>query len=117
VSQPCSRTPRRLPRRLPLWPPVEGPGHLFVHYGEEHWNDDDGLTLLPKVVAESIRYRPALVTMSGDKANDGVVDELTRWREIMDAYDRARSRTSPAWATTTARRPAHRRSVRGPRPH
>jgi Calcineurin-like phosphoesterase len=72
------------------WPPVQGPGHLFVHYGEEHWNDHDGLTLLPKVVAESIRYRPALVTMSGDKANDGVVDELTRWREIMGAYDRAK---------------------------
>ena len=71
------------------WPPVTGPGNLFVHYGEEHWNDDDGLTLLPKVVAETIRYRPALVTMSGDKANDGVVDELTRWRDIMGAYDRA----------------------------
>jgi hypothetical protein len=71
------------------WPPAQGPGHLFAHYGEEHWNDPDGLTLLPKVVAESIRYRPALVTMSGDKANDGTEDQLVRWREIMGAYDRA----------------------------
>jgi Calcineurin-like phosphoesterase len=71
------------------WPAPEGPGTLYVHFGEEHWNDADGLTLLPKVVAESIRYRPALVTMSGDKANDGNTDELTRWRQIMEAYDRA----------------------------
>jgi hypothetical protein len=71
------------------WPPAQGPGHLFAHYGEEHWNDPDGMTLLPKVVAESIRYRPALVTMSGDKANDGTEDQLVRWREIMGAYDRA----------------------------
>src|SRR3712207_4371876 len=72
------------------WPPREGPGHLFVHYGEEHWNDDDGLTLLPKVVEDSARYRPDLVTMSGDKDNDGTVEELARWREIMEGYDRAR---------------------------
>ena len=71
------------------WPPREGPGLLFVHFGEEHWNDDDGLTLLPKVVEDSARYDPVLVTMSGDKVNDGSVAELTRWREIMDAYDRA----------------------------
>jgi hypothetical protein len=71
------------------WPPRDGPGLLFVHYGEEHWNDDDGMTLLPKVVADAARYDPVLVTMSGDKANDGNVDELTKWREIMSAYDRA----------------------------
>jgi len=71
------------------WPPMSGPGHLFVHYGEEHWNDDDGLTLLPKIVEESRRYGPALVTMSGDKDNDGTVDQLTRWRTIMSAYDRS----------------------------
>jgi len=71
------------------WPPADGPGALFVHFGEEHWNDDDGLTLLPKVVEESIRYRPALVTMSGDKGNDGTTEELSRWKQIMTAYDRA----------------------------
>jgi hypothetical protein len=71
------------------WPPPEGAGHLFVHFGEEHWNDDDGMTLLPKVVEDSIRYRPDLVTMSGDKANDGTVEQLTMWRQIMSAYDRA----------------------------
>jgi len=68
---------------------VDGPGHLFVHYGEEHWNDADGLTLLPKVVEDTARYRPDLVTMSGDKDNDGTVDQLTRWRQIMEVYDRA----------------------------
>jgi hypothetical protein len=73
----------------PTWPPAEGPGHLFVHYGEEHWNDEDGMTLLPKVVEDSIRYKPALVTMSGDKANDGTLDQLTMWRQIMGAYDKA----------------------------
>ncbi len=72
------------------WPPMKGAGHLFVHFGEEHWNDDDGLTLLPKVVDESRRYRPALVTMSGDKDNDGTVDQLTMWRKIMGAYDAVR---------------------------
>jgi hypothetical protein len=72
------------------WPPKKGTGNLFVHYGEEHWNDDDGLTLLPKIVEDSARYEPALVTMSGDKVNNGSVEELTRWREIMDAYDRAK---------------------------
>lgn len=71
------------------WPPKSGPGMLFVHFGEEHWNDADGLTLLPKVVDESIRFKPDLVTMSGDKADDGTVEELSKWREIMDAYDRA----------------------------
>lgn len=71
------------------WPPATGPGVLFAHYGEEHWNDDDGLTLLPKVVADTARYAPSLVTMSGDKANDGVTGELTRWEEIMAVYDQA----------------------------
>jgi hypothetical protein len=71
------------------WPPPGGPGQLYVHMGEEHWNDDDGLTLLPKVVADSIKFRPDVVTMSGDKANDGRVSELTRWRQIMEPYDRA----------------------------
>ena len=68
---------------------MTGPGDLFVHFGEEHWNDDDGLTLLPKVVAESVRFRPDLVTMSGDKANDGTTEQLTKWRELMEPFDRA----------------------------
>jgi len=71
------------------WPPAAGPGQVFVHYGEEHWNDDDGLTLLPKIVEESGRYRPALVTMSGDKDNDGTVDQLGIWKSIMQPYDQA----------------------------
>lgn len=69
------------------WPPATGAGTLFVHFGEEHWNDEDGLTLLPKIVEETARYRPALVTMSGDKGNDGTTDELSRWKQIMTPYD------------------------------
>ena len=72
-----------------MWPPKEGPGSLFAHYGEEHWNDDDGERILPRVVANTIRYRPALVTMSADKANDGTVEQLERWREFMRPYDTA----------------------------
>lgn len=70
------------------WPPAAGPGQLFVHFGEEHYNDDDGGTLFPKVVAESARYRPELVTTSGDKDNDGTVEQLSAWKQIMSAYDR-----------------------------
>ena len=70
------------------WPPATGQGVLFAHYGEEHWNDADGLTLLPKVVEETGRYKPALVTMSGDKDNDGTVEQLSRWKQIMGPYDR-----------------------------
>ena len=81
---------------------MTGAGHLFVHYGEEHWNDDDGLTLLPKIVEESRRYKPALVTMSGDKDNDGTVDQLTMWRRSWTPTTARACPTSPAWATTTA---------------
>ncbi len=70
------------------WPPATGPGQLFVHFGEEHYNDDDGGTLFPKVVAESARYRPELVTTSGDKDNDGTVEQLSAWKQIMSLYDR-----------------------------
>ncbi|HYI35906.1 MAG TPA: hypothetical protein VEX39_04845 [Thermoleophilaceae bacterium] len=70
------------------WPPATGQGTLFVHYGEEHWNDADGPTLLPKIVEESGRYKPSLVTMSGDKDNDGTVEQLSRWKQIMTPYDR-----------------------------
>jgi hypothetical protein len=71
------------------WPPADGPGVLFVHYGEEHWNDADGETILPKIVEVASKYRPNLVTMSGDKDNDGETDQLEKWREIMSAYDKA----------------------------
>jgi len=70
------------------WPPATGQGTLFVHYGEEHWNDADGLTLLPEIVEESGRYKPAMVTMSGDKDNDGTVEQLSRWKQIMGPYDK-----------------------------
>ena len=71
------------------WPPAAGPGQLFAHYGEEHHNDADGPTILPKVVEDVARYDPALVTMSGDKGSDGTTEQLTAWRNVMSAYDRA----------------------------
>ena len=70
------------------WPPVDRPGKLFVHFGEEHVNDADGPTLLPKVVRQSARYRPLLVTMSGDKADDGEPEQFRLWAEVMSIYDR-----------------------------
>ena len=71
------------------WPPRPSRTPLFVHYGEEHWNDADGKTILPKVVSESARYRPAMVTMSGDKARNGTEGDLGTWRRFMAPYDRA----------------------------
>src|SRR5688500_8063103 len=69
------------------WPPRDGPGDLFVHYGEEHWNDIDGESVLRQLVADVARYKPALVTMSGDKTDDGTTERLLPWAEIMSAYD------------------------------
>ena len=71
------------------WPPANGPGVLFAHFGEEHINDDDGATILPKVVRVVTRYDPALVTMSGDKANNGTTEQLQLWRDVMRRFDRA----------------------------
>lgn len=71
------------------WPPATGPGDLFVHYGEEHWNDVDGEAVLTRLVADVARYRPDLVTMSGDKTDDGTPERLEPWRRIMQTYDRA----------------------------
>jgi hypothetical protein len=70
------------------WPPLDGPGDLFVHFGEEHVNDVDGPTILPRIVRESARYRPRLVAMSGDKANDGTPEQLGLWADVMEHYDR-----------------------------
>lgn len=71
-----------------LWPPKDLPGSLFVHFGEEHINDADGAKLLPNIVRTSARFRPDLVTMSGDKANNGKDDEFTLWLDVMRIYDR-----------------------------
>ena len=70
------------------WPPKPGGGSLFVHFGEEHVNDADGKRLLTKVVRQSARYRPDLVTMSGDKANNGYSDQFRLWSDVMKVYDR-----------------------------
>ncbi len=60
-----------------------------MHYGEEHLDDDDGMRIFPKVIEDSIRYRPRAVITSADKASDGTVELLSKWKELMGAYDRA----------------------------
>lgn len=70
------------------WPPIPKRGTVFIHYGEEHWNDPDGLRILPAVIRDSARYRPDLVTMSADKDDNGTVESLARWKELMALYDR-----------------------------
>ncbi len=75
-------------KQVKPWPPDPRTGAFFVHFGEEHVNDDDGKRLLTKVVRSSSRYRPDLVTMSGDKANDGQADQFDLWATVMDIYDR-----------------------------
>lgn len=72
------------------WPKVKGPGSLFVHYGEEHVDDDDGGRIFPKVIKDSARYRPDLVVTSADKVSDGTKNLLRSWRELMEKYDRER---------------------------
>ena len=42
------------------WPPASGDGQLFVHFGEEHVNDEDGATLLPKILGQA--PKPAQAT-------------------------------------------------------
>lgn len=81
TAVPAQATPKR------PWPPVPKQGSLFIHFGEEHWNDDDGLRIFPKVVRESGLYRPDLVTASGDKDSDGTVENLERWRQLMEPLD------------------------------
>jgi len=71
------------------WPPVDGPGKLFIHFGEEHIDDDDGGRIFPKVVKQSARYRPRVVVASADKGSDGTVELLEGWKGVMQRYDRA----------------------------
>jgi hypothetical protein len=71
------------------WPPVNGPGQVHVHFGEEHVDDADGDIILPKVVADSILFAPDVVVMSGDKSSNGTEENLLKWKEVMTAYDRA----------------------------
>jgi len=70
------------------WPPVPKHGAVFVHFGEEHWNDADGLRIFPKVIRQSRRYRPDLVAASADKDEDGTVENLSEWKRLMEPYDR-----------------------------
>jgi len=72
-----------------LWPPAGGPGHVHVHYGEEHLDDLDGPAIFPKVIADTIEFSPDLVVASADKSSNGTVENLTTWKNHMAAYDRA----------------------------
>lgn len=69
------------------WPPIPQRAASFVHFGEEHWTDDDGQRIFPKVIKQSSRYEPDLVTASGDKDSDGTVENLRVWRQLMEPYD------------------------------
>ncbi|MEJ7784268.1 MAG: metallophosphoesterase [Solirubrobacteraceae bacterium] len=71
------------------WPPVKGSGDLFVHFGEEHLDDEDGEIIFPKVIADSILWSPDLVVTSGDKSSNGTEENLLLWKDAMSAYDRA----------------------------
>ena len=73
-------------KKIP-WPPVPERPASFVHFGEEHWNDEDGLRIFPKVIRQSSRYEPDLVTASGDKDSDGTVENLERWKQLMSHFD------------------------------
>ncbi|MGI8461521.1 MAG: metallophosphoesterase family protein [Solirubrobacterales bacterium] len=70
------------------WPPAPKRGLFFAHFGEEHLDDDDGIRIFPRVIHDSARYKPDLVTTSGDKASDNSVENLSGWKEQMSFYDR-----------------------------
>jgi hypothetical protein len=70
------------------WPPVEKRGLSFVHFGEEHVDDDDGPRIYPRVVRSSARYRPELVTASADKASDNSPENFATWTQISSFFDR-----------------------------
>ena len=70
------------------WPPVPKHGASFIHFGEEHLSDEDGMRIFPRVIKQSSRYRPDLVTASADKADDGTVENLESWRRLMRPFDR-----------------------------
>lgn len=70
------------------WPPIPKQGASFVHYGEEHPDDADGMRIFPKVIRQSARYRPDLVTASADKSEDGTVENLRTWKRLMRPYNR-----------------------------
>lgn len=88
------------------WPPRDPSTPLFVHYGEERWDEPDGGTILRKVVSETVRYRPAMVTMSGDKSGNGTAGGLGAWRVFMEPYDRAGIPYFPAIGNSDRRSPA-----------
>src|SRR5919107_63781 len=71
------------------WPPVDGPGEVFVHIGEEHLDDPDGATIFPRVIADSILFRPDIVVAAGDKTSNGTEENLLAWKQAMSAYEAA----------------------------
>jgi hypothetical protein len=87
------------------WPPRETSTPVFVHVGEDRSDASDSAAILPKIVAEAARYRPALVALSGDKAANGTHAALGTWRSFMDAFDRAGIAYFPAIGNTDRRSP------------
>jgi hypothetical protein len=88
------------------WPPREARIPLFAHLGEERWDHVNGAAVLTRAVADTARYRPDLVTLSGDKAANGTGGELSAWRAFMAPFDRAGVRWFPAVGNGDRQTPA-----------
>ena len=71
------------------WPPRAASTPLFAHLGEERWDHANGAAILTRAVSDTARYRPELVTLSGDKGANGTADGLSAWRAFMAPYERA----------------------------
>ena len=82
------------------WPPQDPSAPLYVHLGEERWDHPDGRAILARAIADSARYRPAMVTLSGDKAGNGTAGNLGAWRTFMEPYDTAGIPWFPAIGNT-----------------
>lgn len=88
------------------WPPRTTRTPLFAHLGEERWDHVNGAAVLGRAVSDTARYRPDLVTLSGDRAANGTAAELSAWRGFMAPYDRAGVRWFPAVGNSDRQSPA-----------
>ena len=87
----CAIAPTAADAKVPTqWPPVAAEGTTFVHFGEEHVDDEDGELILPAVARSSLRFNPVAVLTSADKASDGTAELFGRWRAAMAPFDAAR---------------------------
>ena len=88
------------------WPPLDASTPLFAHLGEERWDHSGGAAVLGRAVSDVARYRPRLVTLSGDKAANGSSAELSAWRGFMAPFDGAGVPWFPAVGNSDRQTPA-----------